>query len=82
MKTLSFLSENKDSAWNIFITQVERVLPHLGELEYWANTLMRPKRALIVDIPLEMDDGSIRHFEGYRVQHNLSRGPGKGGGEP
>ena len=79
MKTLSFLSENQDSAWNIFITQVERVLPHLGELEYWANTLMRPKRALIVDIPLEMDDGSIRHFEGYRVQHNLSRGPGKGG---
>ena len=26
-----------------------------------------------------MDDGTIRHFEGYRVQHNLSRGPGKGG---
>jgi len=79
MKTLSFLNDNKDSAWNIFITQVERVLPHLGELQYWANTLMRPKRALIVDIPLEMDDGSIKHFEGYRVQHNLSRGPGKGG---
>lgn len=37
------------------------------------------KRALIVDIPVQMDDGTIRHFEGYRVQHNLSRGPGKGG---
>ena len=34
---------------------------------------------LIVDIPLQMDDGTIRHFEGFRVQHNLSRGPGKGG---
>lgn len=79
MKTLSFLNNNPDSAWNIFIAQVERVLPYLGELESWADTLVRPKRALIVDIPLEMEDGTVRHFEGYRVQHNLSRGPGKGG---
>jgi len=34
---------------------------------------------LIVDIPIELDNGIIAHFEGYRVQHNLSRGPGKGG---
>lgn len=79
MNTLSFLSNHKDSAWTIFVAQVERVLPHLGDLTFWASTLTRPKRALIVDIPLEMDDGSVRHFEGYRVQHNLSRGPGKGG---
>ncbi|WP_333497813.1 Glu/Leu/Phe/Val family dehydrogenase [Kluyvera sp. CHPC 1.2972] len=79
MKTLSFLNNDPDSAWNIFIAQVERVLPYLGELESWADTLIRPKRALIVDIPLEMEDGTVRHFEGYRVQHNLSRGPGKGG---
>jgi glutamate dehydrogenase (NAD(P)+) len=32
-----------------------------------------------VDIPIEMDDGRVAHFEGFRVQHNLSRGPGKGG---
>ncbi len=43
------------------------------------ETLRHPERALIVDIPVQMDDGTIRHFEGYRVQHNLSRGPGKGG---
>ncbi len=79
MNTLSFLNSHKDSAWSIFVTQVDRVLPHLGDLTFWASTLTRPKRALIVDIPLEMDDGSVRHFEGYRVQHNLSRGPGKGG---
>jgi len=34
---------------------------------------------LIVDVPIERDDGTIAHFEGYRVQHNTSRGPGKGG---
>jgi glutamate dehydrogenase (NAD(P)+) len=43
------------------------------------ETLKRPKRALIVDVPVELDDGTIAHFEGYRVQHNTSRGPGKGG---
>jgi glutamate dehydrogenase (NAD(P)+) len=32
-----------------------------------------------VDVPIEMDDGRIAHFEGYRVQHSLTRGPGKGG---
>jgi len=55
------------------------VLPYLGDLSKWADSLRHPKGALIVDIPLEMDDGSLRHFEGYRVQHNLSRWPGKGG---
>nr|WP_272884916.1 Glu/Leu/Phe/Val dehydrogenase [Candidatus Rhodoblastus alkanivorans] len=44
-----------------------------------AETLRRPKRTLIVDVPIEMDDGSIGHFEGFRIQHNLARGPGKGG---
>ncbi len=41
--------------------------------------LKRPKRQLIVSIPVRMDDGRIKVFEGYRVQHNLSRGPAKGG---
>jgi glutamate dehydrogenase (NAD(P)+) len=58
---------------------VDRVIPYLGSLARWAETLRRPKRALIVDIPIEMDDGTIAHYEGFRVQHNLSRGPGKGG---
>lgn len=38
-----------------------------------------PERELKVAIPVEMDDGSIRVFEGYRVQHSSSRGPCKGG---
>src|SRR3546814_2785133 len=36
-------------------------------------------RSLIVDVPVELDNGTIAHFEGYRVQHNTTRGPGKGG---
>ncbi len=41
--------------------------------------LKRPKRALVVSVPVRMDDGSIYTFEGYRVQHNMTLGPGKGG---
>jgi glutamate dehydrogenase (NAD(P)+) len=79
MSNLSFVSSHPDSPWQTYLSQVDRVLPYLGHLAKWGETLKRPKRALIVDVPIEMDDGTVRHFEGYRVQHNLSRGPGKGG---
>ena len=76
---LSFVSPTANSPWGTYLSQVDRVIPYLGNLARWAETLKRPKRALIVDVPIEMDDGRIAHYEGYRVQHNLSRGPGKGG---
>jgi glutamate dehydrogenase (NAD(P)+) len=41
--------------------------------------LKHTKRELIVHFPVKMDDGSVRVFTGYRVQHNVSRGPAKGG---
>lgn len=41
--------------------------------------LKTPKRALIVSVPIRCDDGTIKVFEGYRVQHNMTLGPGKGG---
>ncbi|AXF75798.1 Glu/Leu/Phe/Val dehydrogenase [Erwinia tracheiphila] len=79
MDKLSYVSEGSTTAWSTYLAQIDRVAPYLGELNRWIDTLRHPKRALIVDIPLQMDDGTIRHFEGFRVQHNLSRGPGKGG---
>ena len=42
-------------------------------------TLCYPERELKVSIPIRMDDGSIKVFEGYRVQHSSARGPCKGG---
>jgi glutamate dehydrogenase (NAD(P)+) len=41
--------------------------------------LMYPKRAIAVTLPVHMDDGSTRTFQGYRVQHHLTLGPTKGG---
>ena len=75
----SYLQADNLGPWGNYLQQVDRVLPYLGHLSRWAETLKRPKRILIVDVPIHMDDGSVAHFEGYRVQHNISRGPGKGG---
>jgi glutamate dehydrogenase (NAD(P)+) len=41
--------------------------------------IKRPRRATIVSLPLQLDDGSFRVFTGYRVQHSIVRGPAKGG---
>ena len=75
----SYLQAEHLGPWGTYLQQVERVTPYLGNLSRWVETLKRPKRILIVDVPIELDNGTIAHFEGYRVQHNLSRGPGKGG---
>jgi glutamate dehydrogenase (NAD(P)+) len=75
----SYLDADHLGPWGNYLEQIERVTPHLGGLARWVETLKRPKRILVVDVPIERDDGSIAHYEGYRVQHNLSRGPGKGG---
>lgn len=41
------------------------------------QVLRSPKRQLTVSVPTRMDDGSIKVFEGFRVQHNVARGPAK-----
>ncbi|GAA5436336.1 Glu/Leu/Phe/Val family dehydrogenase [Deinococcus aquaticus] len=75
----SYLDPNNLGPYEIYLEQVERVTPYLGKLAYWVETLKRPKRILVVDVPIHLDDGTVAHFEGYRVQHNTSRGPAKGG---
>jgi glutamate dehydrogenase (NAD(P)+) len=75
----SYLVPAEIGPWAVYLEQIDRVTPYLGPLSRWVETLKRPKRILIVDVPIERDDGRIAHFEGYRVQHNTSRGPGKGG---
>ena len=57
--------------------RASRYLPTLsgGLLEF----LRRPGRAIILEFPIETQDGEVRNFVGYRVLHNNVRGPGKGG---
>ncbi len=76
----SYISRENIGPWQIFLQQVEQVAPLLDKALWpWVETLRRPKRSLIVDVPIRRDNGEVVHFEGYRVHHNTSRGPGKGG---
>ena len=79
MSKLSFVSPTRNSPWGTYLSQIDAVEPYLGPLARWVETLRRPKRILIVDVPIELDNGTVAHYEGYRVQHSLTRGPGKGG---
>ncbi len=61
------------------LTVLRKAGAKLGYQENEYVTLEYPERELKVSIPVEMDDGTIRVFEGYRVQHSSLRGPCKGG---
>jgi len=60
-------------------TQIDIVAKEMGLDPNVTEYLKRIERALIVSIPIMMDDGTVKIFEGYRVHHSTVRGPGKGG---
>ena len=60
-------------------TQLENALDNADVSEMVAERLRYPERALIVSVPVKMDDGSFRSFPAYRVQHSSVLGPTKGG---
>ncbi len=69
----------KFSFWNMACQQLDRVAQRM-KLDPSIHAKMRHcERALIVSVPIRMDDGRVQVFEGYRVQHNSERGPTKGG---
>ena len=57
MSNLSYISQN-NGPWSTYLEQIERVTPYLEHLKDYVDTLKRPKRALIVDVPIVMDDGT------------------------
>jgi glutamate dehydrogenase (NAD(P)+) len=59
--------------------QLEQALPYAGVSENVAERLRYPERAIMVSVPVRLDDGSLRVFPGYRVQHSTVMGPTKGG---
>ena len=72
-------SASTSNAFETAVEQFDRAADLLDLDPGLREVLRRPKRQLIVSVPTRMDDGSIRVFEGYRVQHNIARGPAKGG---
>jgi glutamate dehydrogenase (NAD(P)+) len=67
------------NVWHMAQAQLDDVAALISLDRSVHSYLREPKRILQVSVPVRMDDGNVRMFEGYRVQHNMSRGPGKGG---
>jgi glutamate dehydrogenase (NAD(P)+) len=67
------------NAWDVAQRQFDLAAERLDLDPGLRRILREPKRELTVHFPVKMDDGSVRVFTGYRVQHNLGRGPAKGG---
>jgi glutamate dehydrogenase (NAD(P)+) len=72
----SHLTENP---YAVAQSQLHRVADTFGIDERIVNVLEKCKKSVAVSIPTKMDDGSVRVFDGYRVTHNVARGPSKGG---
>ncbi len=67
------------NAWAVAQAQFDLAAERLNLDPAMRRVLREPRRELTVHFPVKMDDGSVRVFTGYRVQHNLGRGPAKGG---
>ncbi len=76
--TISKIAPQLDS-WAVAQRQFDLAADRLGLDAGLRAVLREPRRELTVTFPVHMDDGSVRVFEGFRVQHNLGRGPAKGG---
>ena len=61
------------------VAQFDEAADRLGLSQAMRAILRKPKRELIVNFPVRMDNGDVEMFTGYRVQHNINRGPAKGG---
>lgn len=73
------VQEHHSKFWQNAHYYFDKVYSTMGLDSTWRPVLASPKRVMTVSCPIRMDDGSIRVFTGYRVQHNGARGPFKGG---
>ncbi|HEY7736682.1 MAG TPA: Glu/Leu/Phe/Val dehydrogenase [Candidatus Limnocylindrales bacterium] len=65
--------------WHVAQRQFDLAADRLSLDPGLKRVLREPRRELTVHFPVKMDDGSVQVFTGYRVQHNVGRGPAKGG---
>ncbi len=65
--------------YDVAVAQFDEAADRLGLSQAMRAILRKPKRELIVNFPVRKDNGDVEMFTGYRVQHNINRGPAKGG---
>jgi glutamate dehydrogenase (NAD(P)+) len=79
MVTTKTTTAEAPNIWAVAQSQFDAAAEQLDLDPGLRRVLRVPKRELTVNFPVTMDDGRVEVFTGYRVQHNLSRGPAKGG---
>jgi glutamate dehydrogenase (NAD(P)+) len=79
MATQKAFQQEELNPFEIAKQQFNRAADYLDLDPSMRHVLENAKRQLIVSIPVKMDGGDVQVFEGYRVQHNIARGPAKGG---
>jgi glutamate dehydrogenase (NAD(P)+) len=72
-------SHLRENPWEMARSQLRRIAGLIDVSDSMLNVLQECKRSVAVSIPTRMDDGSVHVFEGFRVTHNVARGPAKGG---
>ena len=65
--------------WHDFLTQLERTLTHIEAHPATVEYLTHPRRTIALTVPVQLDDGTVHFFSGYRVVHNIALGPARGG---
>ncbi len=71
--------EQESNPWLAAAARFDEAASRLNLDEGLRKVLKKPAREITVNIPVQLDDGRIEVFTGYRVQHSIARGPGKGG---
>ncbi|HAZ09026.1 MAG TPA: glutamate dehydrogenase [Elusimicrobia bacterium] len=79
VKPLERAESHEDNAWHQAMLQLDRAALKMKLEPFVLERLRHCKRILTVSVPVKMDDGQVKVFEGYRIQHNMDRGPAKGG---
>jgi glutamate dehydrogenase (NAD(P)+) len=79
MTVAAMQSEMDSDTYRMAVRQLDLVAERLGLEHGVLERLRLPKRCMVVSVPIRMDNGETQVFIGYRVQHNLVLGPGKGG---
>jgi glutamate dehydrogenase (NAD(P)+) len=70
---------NKINPWEMVQAQIDKAIKYIDCDPNMIEKLRYPERSLLVSVPVRMDDGRLKVFKGYRVQHSTVRGPAKGG---
>ena len=73
------MSLDNINPYEVAVAQFDEAADRLGLSQSMCAVLRKPKRELTVNFPVRMDNGDVQTFTGYRVQHNITRGPAKGG---